>query len=347
MSKYALLNDINSIEFHDSNLEDVHWTEDTLTFLFSSVIIVGHSCPGLSNHPPCSLNTGEDRYAMPCLTLTLRDYQIHSILRGVCWSQDAEGNSIEKYPPRLLKPTEYADLLNLIHNSHQRLNHVYGIHFEEEKQCYNLAFFLNQDVNYYEIDFSARQICAQWEEYGDIAWYVKNYRRHKKAQNSCKDVPVFGVIENQAHRFYTYLSNIFPAIQNAQLDYNWLITDVEGNYTNQIEDTCNKQGYCWLTGDELTELVKAQDFQWIWGILSGIPKEYTLEDVLKHQPLPISDGYSGFWHNPISLQHPLAEVEIVPWDSSYTLLISKNEKIISDFRTAYPQSQDLTEYNNR
>ena len=34
-------------------------------------------------------------------------------------------------------------------------------------------------------------------------------------------------------------------------------------------------------------------------------------------------GYDGFWKNPVSIQHPLAELEIVAWDSTLTLLISR------------------------
>lgn len=152
---------------------------------------------------------------------------------------------------------------------------------------------------------------------------------------------IYGVIVKGSY----YLSKIFAAIHDTQQDYNWLISECECNISNPAEEAYLKQGYCWMTGEELIQMVREVDCQWIWGVLSGIPKEYTLEDVLQHQPLPYANGYHGFWHNPISLQHPLAEVELVPWDSTYTLLISKNVKTVSDFRRAFPKSQDLREYN--
>ncbi|MBB6713395.1 hypothetical protein [Clostridium gasigenes] len=49
-------------------------------------------------------------------------------------------------------------------------------------------------------------------------------------------------------------------------------------------------------------------------MLSGSPQNITIDEILKY-PLPYADGYKGFWKNPISLQHPLVEIEIVPWDS--------------------------------
>ena len=47
----------------------------------------------------------------------------------------------------------------------------------------------------------------------------------------------------------------------------------------------------------------------------------------------------------ISIQHPLASVELVAWDSSCTLLISKEERHVKAFREAFPLSEDLKEYN--
>ena len=46
--------------------------------------------------------------------------------------------------------------------------------------------------------------------------------------------------------------------------------------------------------------------------------------------------------NPLSLQHPLSTIEIVPCDSSWTLILSKDKKVIDDYIEHYPKVQDLT-----
>ena len=99
-----------------------------------------------------------------------------------------------------------------------------------------------------------------------------------------------------------------------------------------------------MSGEELTALVEREDFQWIWGVLSGFPKGIPEEQVRQY-PLPYADGHPGFWHNPLSLQHPLAEIEIVPWDSSLTLLLSRKKEIVEDFRAFFPLSEDLFQVN--
>lgn len=55
--------------------------------------------------------------------------------------------------------------------------------------------------------------------------------------------------------------------------------------------------------------VAKEDFQWIWAALSGYEKDSPLSSVLQY-PLPYADGYIRFWNNPLSIQHPLAAVEI-------------------------------------
>lgn len=70
-----------------------------------------------------------------------------------------------------------------------------------------------------------------------------------------------------------------------------------------------------------------------------------LDDILKYD-LPTADCNTRFWKNPISIQNPLASVEIVPWDSSLTLIISKDDNIVNNFLKNLPLSKNLEDYNN-
>lgn len=45
------------------------------------------------------------------------------------------------------------------------------------------------------------------------------------------------------------------------------------------------------------------------------------------------------------MQHPLATVEIVPWDSSLTLLFRTREDLVRDFLSFFPLSEELSAYN--
>ena len=156
----------------------------------------------------------------------------------------------------------------------------------------------------------------------------------------------YGAINAKGEKYYTYLKKLFDSIDNRQLAYNWLITDCVCYPDNPKTDAMLSKDYCWISGEDLTDLVAQEDFQWIWAVLSAFDKSVTLADVLKYD-LPQAEDYSGFWSKPISMQHPLARIEIVPWDSSMTMIFSDDKNIIDSFRSAYPQSEDFENYLDR
>ena len=156
----------------------------------------------------------------------------------------------------------------------------------------------------------------------------------------------YGLIDRKSHKFYTHMRTVFQAIENVQKQYNWLITDCECYPKNKEIEQLLEQEYCWLSGEELTDIVLKEDCQWIWGCLCGFQKDLPLEEVFMH-PLPSSNDYNGYYQNPVSLQHPLSSVEIVPCDSSWILIISKDQSIIDSYTKKYPKSEVLSEFNQR
>ncbi len=135
-------------------------------------------------------------------------------------------------------------------------------------------------------------------------------------------------------------------MDNFQKKYNWLISDCEACPKRLGHDIRIHQSgeYAWISGEELTNIIKRDDFQWIWAVFSGFEKNITLEEVKKYD-LPYADGYGGFWSENVSIQHPLATVEIVAWDSGCMLFISKDDLLVNKFRSAFPLSVDLEMHN--
>ena len=61
---------------------------------------------------------------------------------------------------------------------------------------------------------------------------------------------VYGAIDEKSVDGYTLMGRVFDAIQNKQMEYNWLITNVEC-LIDQIAECFMDNDYCWLTGEEL------------------------------------------------------------------------------------------------
>lgn len=160
-----------------------------------------------------------------------------------------------------------------------------------------------------------------------------------------------GAIIEKGFKHYTFLDEIFVAFENEQLRYNWLITDLECNYypddwldSDPDDRFYPAKKYIWLSGKELTGIVTQNKIQFIWGVLSAFEPSVALDQVLQYK-LPFADGNKGFWRNPVSVQNPLAEIELVPWDSTLVLLIAKNDALVDKFMAFFPQSEDLAAVN--
>ncbi|EOH99491.1 hypothetical protein UAW_00643 [Enterococcus haemoperoxidus ATCC BAA-382] len=141
--------------------------------------------------------------------------------------------------------------------------------------------------------------------------------------------------------YFTNMKYIFEAIKKDN-QYNWLITDYECNYYPDDLIKPNED-YIWLDNENLMRIVENNDIQFIWGVFSGFPKNISKKKILENN-LPYANGYIGFWSHETNIQHPLAEVELVSWDSSLFLAISKNKKIITDIQQKFLHTESLKEY---
>ena len=186
MATYTVTNELQSMEFHDSVLDNIYMEDKELHMVFSDAILMGRSTVNIKDHIPCSVNTGEDRYACPVLAVSFRNFQIRSVLRGGCRTTDAAGNTIEEYPPRNLSPEEYGPFLQML--LAEKGNQVCGLYYDVETKIYTLCFFMKADPNYYEMEFTADTAVAAFEEFGKEAWYLdskwRTCREDPKTQNS-------------------------------------------------------------------------------------------------------------------------------------------------------------------
>lgn len=153
-----------------------------------------------------------------------------------------------------------------------------------------------------------------------------------------------GLILNKGELFYSSFAKVFISVKELGEKYNWLISGAECyprdiKYRNKLNGT-----YFWMTGEEIVDMFRQEDFQWVWGVMSGFDKSIALEDILKSK-LPYAEGYMGFWEKPLSIQHTLADIEIVAWDSRCSLFICKSAPLIEKIKDVYPFSKDLEEYN--
>lgn len=129
--------------------------------------------------------------------------------------------------------------------------------------------------------------------------------------------------------YYTDILKVVNAIGGRSLNYNWLITEFETNTGDYFYEE-----YVILSNDELLDNLENKEIQWIWGTFSAIPKKYKQEEILKYN-LP---GVENIDKKEIKIQNPLAEIEIIAYDSTFVQLIAKDKTIAEKFKKLYKKA---------
>jgi hypothetical protein len=122
--------------------------------------------------------------------------------------------------------------------------------------------------------------------------------------------------------FHTDMGLVFESFEGKQNEYNWLISNIE---LNEYPEELFERDPLWISGEELTKKLNQFKIQFIWAVFSGFDKNTNL-DISNLEVKPYADGNPGFWVENPKIQHPLAKVEIVCFDSSLTLYFQKIKK---------------------
>jgi hypothetical protein len=129
------------------------------------------------------------------------------------------------------------------------------------------------------------------------------------------------------------LKQILNSFKGLVKNYNWLLTDLDWSYPQnyidyfedyrEFEHSNDRLNNYWITGEKLMKLANNKEVYFIWGVFSAFEKNETI-DLDKNKVEPYADGNPNFWVEHPKIQHPKAVVELVLWDSTLTLLLSKD-----------------------
>jgi len=151
------------------------------------------------------------------------------------------------------------------------------------------------------------------------------------------------ILQELPRGYFTNMKDVFTLMNNNQKNYNWLISSYECNHYPSRLIQANKE-YIFIDGKLLTSVIEENDIQFIWGVFTGFKQYIDLAEILR-EPLPYANENIALWVNNITMQHSLADIEIISWDSSELLLLSKSNQIVDDLMKLYPKYKKLLYYN--
>ena len=136
----------------------------------------------------------------------------------------------------------------------------------------------------------------------------------------------------------TNLRHLVNSFADFHLNYNWLLTDVEADFGPFQGASFSRATIKYFSGAELSKLA----FQFpegliAWGVLTALPLTLKI-DFAKMPVKPMADAAAAFWDGSPAIQFPGAVAEVVAWDSSFTILVSKDPELTAAFASYYPEA---------
>lgn len=140
-------------------------------------------------------------------------------------------------------------------------------------------------------------------------------------------------------KYHTNLQVLFEPIIADLKQLEWLITDIDFMTDDDIPINFEHDWFL-LNDNEFLKLVNSRT-QLIWGVIAGIPKSCNFQ--IDEDKLPFADGHGAVWEDK-NMQIEEAIVEVIAWDSSYTIVKFREDNLSEKFKSFFPEAIKLEKY---
>ena len=141
-------------------------------------------------------------------------------------------------------------------------------------------------------------------------------------------------------QYHTFLGRVFDVLEDRQRNYNFLLAGIEA-YPAAPAFQFVRQSPVWISGEELTRMIRQEDFQWGWGALLAFPPSCSREEVLgsvRALYVPEAPDQDS-WHIRNRFLETGAEFMIFAEDSTYTELLIRDRALLEMFCRHEPQAR--------
>ena len=134
---------------------------------------------------------------------------------------------------------------------------------------------------------------------------------------------------------------LLEPIKDDITDLKWLISDLDINTSEMEKLPINHEKDGFLISSQEMKTICRTDTQIIWGAFSGIDKNIELKtDKIE---FPYAEGNAEIWKNG-NLQVENSKIEIIAWDSSYTIVKFTEKKMSDKFKEYFEEAIELENY---
>lgn len=141
--------------------------------------------------------------------------------------------------------------------------------------------------------------------------------------------------------FHTNLKELLKPISQEIESFNWVISDLEFISEKEIP-IHHDEDFFVLSNQEFNEVINS-NVQFIWGVISGFPKDE--EIIIDEKNFPFAEGNDLIWENE-NFQIPNSTIEIIAFDSSYTIIKFKDKNLSNNFKKHFDEAIELENFNS-
>ena len=141
--------------------------------------------------------------------------------------------------------------------------------------------------------------------------------------------------------FHTNLKEILSPILKEIESFNWVINDFDFISDKELP-IHHEEDFFVLTNQKFNEILNSQT-QFICGVISGFQKDD--EIILDENNLPYAEGNDLIWKNE-NFQIPNSTIEIIAFDSTYSIIKFKNKKLSDTFKNYFNEAIELEKFNS-
>ncbi|SDP96245.1 hypothetical protein SAMN05428975_4191 [Mucilaginibacter sp. OK268] len=143
---------------------------------------------------------------------------------------------------------------------------------------------------------------------------------------------------------HTYLDELLIPILEDLSGFNWLLTDLDFNSSEINEHLpINFDHECFLLSENEFHVLLNANIQIWWGVILGFPRSITV--TLDEDNLPFAEGNGLIWKNE-NIQHPDAQIEIICFDSGYTIIKFKDSYLSDKFKSHFTEAIALEKFKD-
>ena len=150
------------------------------------------------------------------------------------------------------------------------------------------------------------------------------------------------VIKNsQKLLFHTDLKTLLFPIENDIQNFKWFFSDLEINTSELDKIPINHNEDFFNISNYEMNLIRNSDTQIIWGVISAIELNQLINIDLNN--LPFADGNDKVWSiNNFQIEGSI--IEIIAWDSSYTIIKFRNKNLSDKFKKYFDEAIPLEKF---